>query len=98
GKNAAQVMLVMGSQTGGITNYPNWKENLSLALKYQQTLEVMYPGLARAVTLNSGKYNQNLSKGSILLEVGTEANTLDEAKRGAAYAGDALVSLLNTLK
>ena len=98
GKNAAQVMLVMGSQTGGITDYPNWKENLSLALKYQQTLEVMYPGLARAVTLNSGKYNQNLTKGSILLEVGTEANTLDEAKRGAAYAGDALVSLLNTLK
>lgn len=98
GKNAAQVMLVMGSQTGGITNYPNWKENLSLALKYQQTLEVMYPGLARAITLNSGKYNQNLTKGSILLEVGTEANTLDEAKRGAAYAGEALVSLLNTLK
>lgn len=98
GKNVAQVMLVMGSQTGGITNYPNWKENLSLALKYQQTLEVMYPGLARAITLNSGKYNQNLTKGSILLEVGTEANTLDEAKRGAAYAGEALVSLLNTLK
>ncbi len=98
GKNAAQVMLVMGSQTGGITGYPNWKENLSLALKYQQTMEVMYPGLARAVTLNSGKYNQNLTKGSILLEVGTDANTLEEAKRGAAYAGDALVGLLNTLK
>ena len=98
GNNAAQVMLVMGSQTGGITGYPNWKENLSFALKYQQKLEVAYPGLARALTLNSGKYNQNLTVGSILLEVGTEVNTLDEAKRGAKYAAKALVSLLNTMK
>ncbi len=98
GKSAAQVMLVMGSQTGDITNHPNWQENLSLAVKYQQTMEVMYPSLARAITLNSAKYNQNLSVGSILLEVGTDANTLEEAKNGAEAAGNALVSLLNTLK
>ena len=91
-------MLVMGSQTGSITNYPNWQQNLSLAVKYQQTMEVMYPGLARAITLNEAKYNQNLSTGSILLEVGSNSNTLEEAKNGAAAAGDALVSLLNTLK
>ena len=98
GESAAQVMLVMGSQTGEITNHPNWQENLSLAVKYQQTMEVMYPSLARAITLNSAKYNQNLTKGSILLEVGTDANTLEEAKNGAEAAGNALVSLLNTLK
>ena len=98
GQKAAQVMLVMGSQTGSITNYPNWQQNLSLAVKYQQTMEVMYPGLARAITLNEAKYNQNLSTGSILLEVGSNSNTLEEAKNGAAAAGDALVSLLNTLK
>ena len=98
GQKTAQVMLVMGSQTGSITDYPNWQENLSLAVKYQQTMEVMYPGLARAITLNEAKYNQNLSVGSILLEVGSNSNTFEEAKNGAAAAGDALVSLLNTLK
>ena len=98
GQKSAQVMLVMGSQTGSITDYPNWQENLSLAVKFQQTMEVMYPGLARAVTLNEAKYNQNLSVGSILLEVGSNSNTLDEAKNGAAAAGDAMESLLNTLK
>lgn len=98
GENAAQVMLVMGSQTGNITDFPNWMENLKLAVKYQQSMEVMYKGLARSIALNSAKYNENLCVGSILLEVGTEANTLEEAKRAAEYAGNALVALLNTLK
>lgn len=96
GQKTAQVMLVMGSETGGITNFPNWKQNLTLAVKYQQTMEVMYPGLARAITLNSAKYNQNLTVGSILLEVGSEANTFEEAAAAAEAASSALVSLLNT--
>ncbi len=96
-KKCAQVMLVMGSQTGGITGYPNWMENLSLAVKYQERMEKMYPSLARSITLNSAKYNQNLSKGYLLLEVGSDANTLEEAKNGAEMAAEALVSLLDTL-
>lgn len=98
GKKYAQVMLVMGSETGDIKNFPNWKQNLSLALKYQQTMEVMYPGLARAITFNSAKYNENISSGSLLIEMGSEANTLEEATLSANAAADALVSLLNTLQ
>ncbi len=98
GKKAAQVMLVMGSQTGGITKHPNWKENLSLAFKLQQTIEAKYPTLARPLMLASKKYNQSLSKGSLLLEVGTEANTLDEACYSAELVAESLTSLLNTLK
>lgn len=98
GENYAQVMLVMGSQTGGVKNFPNWQENLSLAVKYQQKMEEMYPGLARAITLNEAKYNQNLSTGALLLEVGSDANTLEEAKRGATAAASSLVSLLNSIK
>lgn len=98
GKNAAQVMLVMGSQTGGITGFPNWKENLSLAFKLQQTIEAKYPTLARPLMLASKKYNESLSKGSLLIEFGTEANTLSEATYSAELVGNSLVSLLNTLK
>ncbi len=98
GKKAAQVMLVMGSQTGSIKDYPNWKENLSLAFKLQQTIETMYPTLARPVMLASKKYNQSLTTGSLLLEFGTEVNTLEEAKYSAELVGDSLASLLNTLK
>lgn len=98
GKKAAQVMLVMGSQTGSIRDYPNWKENLSLAFKLQQTMEKKYPTLARPVMLASKKYNQSLTTGSLLLEFGTEVNTLEEAKYSAELVGNSLVSLLNTLK
>ncbi len=98
GKKAAQIMLVMGSETGSIKDFPNWKENLSLAFKLQQTIEAKYPTLARPIMLSSKKYNQNLTKGSLLLEFGTEVNTLSEACYSAELVGDAIVSLLNTLK
>lgn len=97
GKEAAQVMLVMGSQTGSVTNHEKWQENLKFALKYQEKMEEKFPGLARALMLNSSKYNQNLSVGSILLEVGSEANTFKEAKLGAELAADALIELLGEL-
>lgn len=98
GKKAAQVMLVMGSQSGSVKDYPNWKENLSLAVKLHQKIEKNYPTLARPILLRSSKYNQSLSNGSILLEVGTEANTLEEACYSAELVGNALAGLLKTIK
>ena len=97
GKKAAQVMLVMGSQSGSIKDHPNWQENLKLALKLQQTLEQKYPTLARPLSLMSKKYNQSLTTGSLLIEIGTEANTLEEACYSAELVGEALVTLLNSL-
>ena len=98
GKKAAQVMLVVGSETKSVTDFPNWRENFHLALRYQQTMEVMYPGFARTMTFCSNRYNMHLTTGSMLLEVGTDSNTLEEACYSAELAGKALVSLLNTLR
>ena len=96
GKKAAQVMLVMGCGET-VANHNNWEKNFTFAVKYQQTLEVLYPGLARQLALVSSRYNQHLTTGSILLEVGTESNSLEEAKYGGSLAAEALVSYLNTL-
>ncbi len=98
GRKAAQVMLCMGSQSGAVTGFPNWKENFRLAAHFQQTMEVMYPGLARPMLLMSKKYNEHLTTGSMLLEVGTEANTLAEAAYSAELVGNSLINLLNTLE
>lgn len=98
GKKAAQVMLVMGSQSGSVKNHPNWQENLKLAFKLQQTMENKYPTLARPLTLASSRYNQSLSKGALLMEFGTDMNSLDEAKYSAELVADSLITLLNTLK
>lgn len=97
GKKAAQVMLVMGSQSGSVTNFPNWQENLKLALKLQQTMEKTYPTLARPLSLMSKNYNQSLTTGSLLIEFGTDANSLAEVHYSAELVGDCLVTTLQGL-
>ena len=98
GKKAAQVMLVSGCESGSVTGFPNWKENFRLAIRLQQTMEVMYPSLARPILFTSRKYNQHLTTGSLLIECGTEANTLEQAKYSAELLANCLASTLNTLK
>ncbi len=96
GREAAQVMLVMGSQTGSVTNHPEWRKNLRLATKLQNVFESNYPQLARAMLLKSAKYNQDLTTGSILLEVGSDANTYEQAEYSAELIGQSLTVLLNS--
>lgn len=97
GKKAAQIMLVMGSESGKVTDFPNWKENLKLATKLQQTLETDYPTLARSIHFTSQCYNQRLTTGSMLIEIGTDGNTFDEAKYSAELLADSLIKLLNSI-
>lgn len=97
GQKAAQVMLVCGCQDGEVSGFENWEKNLQLAAKIQQTAEVLYPGLTRPILLTARRYNLHLTPGSLLLEFGTEANTLDQAKYSATLMGKALVSVLNRL-
>jgi stage II sporulation protein P len=96
GKNAAQVMLVMGCGET-VANHENWEKNFTFAVKFQQTMEALYPGLARQLSLVSSRYNQHLTTGSILLEVGTESSSLEEASYGVSLAANALISYLNTI-
>ena len=74
---AAQMMFVMGSD--GTLSYPNWEENLALAMSLQGLVDEKYPHLMRPTTLCSNRYNQQLTPGSLLLEVGATGNTLQEA-------------------
>ena len=98
GKKAAQVMLVMGSQSGGVTNFPNWEENFKLAVKLQQKIEQKYPTLARPLMLMSKNYNQSLTTGSLLIEFGTDVNTLEEVHYSAEMVGESIAELLSALQ
>ena len=97
GKKAAQIMLVMGSQSGNVKNFPDWRENLKLATKLQQTIESMYPSLARSIHFMPKNYNESLTTGSMLIEIGTDGNTLDEAKYSAELLSNALIELLKRI-
>lgn len=96
GEDCAQVMLVMG--TDARLSHPDWLENLSLAVRLQQTMNTLWPTLARPVALRESRYNQQLTTGSILVEVGSHGNTLQEALAAARMfarsAGAVLVDRL----
>ncbi len=91
GQTAAQVMLISCADYDG--NIPNYKQNLTFAAKWQAEMEKMYPGLTRPVLFDYRYYNQDLTTGSLLLEVGGHANTLDEALYSAELVSHALISL-----
>lgn len=82
GVKTAQVMLLVGTDDGGAA-FPAWPEHLALAMEIQSRMNELWPGLARPITLRSARFNQQLTKGSLLVEVGSHGNTLEEALAGA---------------
>lgn len=75
---AAQLTLVMGSDGSGL-RHDNWRENLRLAAAVQENLLEKYPTLMRPILLRNSRYNQHMTAGSLLVEVGAAGNSLDEA-------------------
>ena len=95
GRKAAQVMLIAGCDAdGGWGDFPRWEENLRLALRVQQSLQGLYPGLARPLNFSNSKYNMNATPGSMLVEVGTEVNTVSEAVYSGQLVGEAIAQAL----
>lgn len=85
---ASQVMLFVGSDASGL-EHPNWRQNLSLALYLQNAVCQSYPSLMRPITLTKYRYNQHLSPGSMIIEVGSNGNTLQEALAAIRLFGNA---------
>lgn len=82
GESTAQLMLVVGTNAGG-GDHPGYIHNLTVAAYLQKQMNDTYPGLARPVNIRSAIFNQNVCSGAFLLEVGSDANTLDEALAAA---------------
>ena len=97
GKKVAQVMLVVGTSGSG-AEHPRWKDNLAFAVKLQQGLTRGYDSLARPIVLRNSRYNQQLSPGSLLVEVGGHGNTLTEAVDGARLWADNVARTLLAMK
>ncbi len=90
GRKAAQIMIMSGYPGENSATFPHWQDNLSFALKLQSTAETMYPGMTRPLYLGNFTYNMDVCSGSLLIEVGTDVNTLSEA----VYTGQLLANVL----
>ena len=92
GRTAAQLMLVMGTDASGL-KHDAWEDNLSLALKLQVLLQRQNPGLMRPICLRAQRFNQDVSPGALLVEVGAAGNTRGEALLAAEQLASAILAL-----
>lgn len=96
GKPAAQVMILVGTDAGG-AEHPLWQENnMNLAVKLQYKLTTDYNGMARPINLRKLSFHQQYAPGSLLFEIGSCANTLEEAKNAAENLGNAIADVIKS--
>lgn len=96
GKKAAQIMIISGCQEEGnaVTNLPDWSYNLTFAVHLQDKLEEIYSGITRPIYFSPRSYNMNVTHCSLLVEVGSDSNTLQEAVYTGKCIGVALSEIL----
>lgn len=97
GREAAQVMIISGCDDGTL-GMPNYMENFHFACCLQKKLESDYEGLTRPILFDYRHYNQDLTNGSLLVEIGSHGNTLQQAQFSGQLLGRSLGELLNSMK
>ena len=94
GKKAAQMMFVTGVVSTEALPHPQWRQNLTLTARWQAALDGVSPDLMRPLNLTASRYNQHIAPGWVLVEVGAEGNTMEEAVYSAQILGRTLAELL----
>jgi len=98
GKQVAQLMIVIGTGEGssgsGFSIKPEWEKNYQLAEKITEGLQAIDPDLVRPIRVKTGRYNQHISTGCILVEAGHNANTLEEVLNAMPYLAKVLADVM----
>ena len=92
GREVSKVLIVIGKKN------PDWEKNEAMARELIEIATKKYPGLfVPAISYASdARYNQHLSEGALLLEFGSQQNTLKEAEGTADLVADVLADWLRT--
>ncbi len=94
GKKAAQMMVVVGVTSSDSAPNPHTNVNLRFGLQLHRALEAANTGLMRPLYMVDARYNQHLSAGSLLIEIGTDANVLSESLYSVRLLGRELAAML----
>jgi stage II sporulation protein P len=92
GKKSARILIVVG--TNERKPHPNWEQNHQFAEKLYQQGEKMYPGLIKGVITKAGTYNQEFHPRALLLEFGSDQNSLSQVNYAAQLFTDILIEVL----
>ncbi len=97
GKTAAQAMIISGCDDGTL-GMPDYMQNFRLACLIQNYTEKSYKGLMRPILFDYCKYNQDISTGYLTIEVGSAANSLEQAKYTGKLLGKSIADALLSIK
>ena len=97
GREAAQIMIISGCDDGTL-GMPDYMQNFHFACTLQSKIESDHEGLTRPVLFDYRHYNQDLTNGSLLIEVGSHGNTLGQVQFAGQLLGRSLGELLNSMK
>lgn len=91
GKEVGRVMIVIGQKN------PHWEKNEAIAQDLIAFAEKEYPGffITQISYASDARYNQHLLDGALILEIGSQFNTFEEAKGTAEVLGELLAKWLN---
>jgi stage II sporulation protein P len=95
GEEMAPLLFICGSDAR--SPFPSWRNNHSFALKLSERINKEYPGLSLGVRVKEGRYNQFLHPRALLVEVGSENNSTQEAVRSARLLARVLAEELKEL-
>lgn len=96
GKQMASIMFFNGlSRTTALGDIsylenPYIQENLAFSFQMQLKAAEYYPGLTRPIYLKGYRYNMHFKPKSLLIEVGAQTNTLEEARNAMVPLADIL--------
>lgn len=92
-EEVAKIMFVMAK------NNPNFPKNNAIATQMVNISDKLFPGLSRGIYYypkGINAFNQNKSNNAILIEVGSELNTTNEAKGSSKYIARLIAEYLNS--
>ena len=89
GEECAHMMFVVDNGQG-YKEKPDYESNFKLAQSITNELEKIHKGFTRPICIKSHSHNQNVSDMCLLIEVGHNANSLEQAKNAAKYAALAI--------
>ncbi|MFO7819955.1 MAG: stage II sporulation protein P, partial [Halanaerobacter sp.] len=88
GKRIAKIRLVVGRQN------PQMNVNSKFAKQVKAVTDKEYPGLIKGIFYAKGKYNQDLSPRSLIIEAGTHVISQDMAAASVNLLADTINDLL----
>ena len=97
GADLARLLILVGKGTGqtgaGYAEKPNWEANKTIAQALSNRLNLQCEDLCRGVALKNGRYNQHVADCCVLIEVGNNYNTLEEALAAMPFLANAICAL-----